>query len=252
LLSGARDGLPERAVAVTFDDGYLDTLEVAAPLLERFGVPATVFATTRWLDRAGEYWWDALERIVLSSSAPPSLSLDVNGRTVMFETSSAEARSATHRRLHDCLVHATLEDRERLMDVIAAWHGEGRPAYRTVTGEELRRLNEMPALTIGAHSVNHLALPDQPVDVVEREVRQSGAALERLLGRRIDLFAYPYGAADDRVADVVRSSYRWGLACDERPLGRSFDAARVPRVEVTRRQAPDTLRALVSSRRVSG
>ena len=252
LLSGARDGLPERAVAVTFDDGYLDTLEVAAPLLERFGVPATVFATTRWLDRAGEYWWDALERIVLSSSAPPSLSLDVNGRTVLFETSSGEARLETHRRLHDCLVHATLEDRERLMSAIAAWHGEGRPAYRAVTGEELRRLGETPAVTIGAHSVNHLALPDQPVDVVEREVRQSGAALERLLGRRVDLFAYPYGAADDRVADVVRSSYRWGLTCDERPLGSSFDAARVPRVEVTRRQAPDILRALVSSRRASG
>jgi peptidoglycan/xylan/chitin deacetylase (PgdA/CDA1 family) len=169
----------------------------------------------------------------------------------MFETSSGDARLATHRRLHDWLVHATLEDRERLMSDITAWHGEGRPAYQTIAGEGLRRLTERPGLTIGAHSVNHLALPDQPADVVEREVRQCGATLERLLGRRVDLFAYPYGAADDRVADIVRSSYRWGLACDERPLGSSFDAARVPRVEVTRRQAPDILRALVSSRRAS-
>jgi peptidoglycan/xylan/chitin deacetylase (PgdA/CDA1 family) len=37
------DTLPMRAAVVTFDDGYLSTLEVAAPLLQKFGYPAIVF-----------------------------------------------------------------------------------------------------------------------------------------------------------------------------------------------------------------
>jgi peptidoglycan/xylan/chitin deacetylase (PgdA/CDA1 family) len=42
--------LPERAVLITFDDGYRDTLEHAAPALARHGYPAVVFVPTAFLD----------------------------------------------------------------------------------------------------------------------------------------------------------------------------------------------------------
>jgi peptidoglycan/xylan/chitin deacetylase (PgdA/CDA1 family) len=37
------------AVAVTFDDGFRDTLTVATPVLERYAVPFTAFVTSRFL-----------------------------------------------------------------------------------------------------------------------------------------------------------------------------------------------------------
>jgi peptidoglycan/xylan/chitin deacetylase (PgdA/CDA1 family) len=45
-------------VGITFDDGYLDTATTAAPILEHFGFPATVFVVT---DNVGEIasWDDA-------------------------------------------------------------------------------------------------------------------------------------------------------------------------------------------------
>lgn len=42
--------LPERSVLITFDDGYRDNLEHAAPVLERHGCPAVLFVPIAYLD----------------------------------------------------------------------------------------------------------------------------------------------------------------------------------------------------------
>ena len=45
-----RAPLPPRAVLITFDDGYLDNLENAAPVLRRYGYPAVLFVPIGYLD----------------------------------------------------------------------------------------------------------------------------------------------------------------------------------------------------------
>ena len=65
LAALAAGTMPPRPVVLTFDDGYADNLHQALPLLERFGVPATVFVSTGFLDSPREMWWDELERIFL-------------------------------------------------------------------------------------------------------------------------------------------------------------------------------------------
>jgi peptidoglycan/xylan/chitin deacetylase (PgdA/CDA1 family) len=46
------DPLPERAVLITFDDGYLDNLENAVPVLSRHGYPAVLFVPIGYLDES--------------------------------------------------------------------------------------------------------------------------------------------------------------------------------------------------------
>src|SRR5581483_4093860 len=59
IVEGMRAGaLPRRSVALTFDDGYVDNLLVAKPLLERFGVPATVFVVSGYVGTSKPFWWD--------------------------------------------------------------------------------------------------------------------------------------------------------------------------------------------------
>ena len=60
--------LPENAVAVTFDDGYCDNLINAKPVLSRYGVPATVFLATGFVDQNTSFWWDELATMILAST----------------------------------------------------------------------------------------------------------------------------------------------------------------------------------------
>jgi peptidoglycan/xylan/chitin deacetylase (PgdA/CDA1 family) len=52
VLTHYRDGapLPERPVLITFDDGYRDNLEHAAPVLQKHGYPAVIFVPIGYLD----------------------------------------------------------------------------------------------------------------------------------------------------------------------------------------------------------
>ena len=50
--------------AVTFDDGYRDTVEHALPVLRRHGAPFTVFVTTGFAEGTGRLWWVELEEAI--------------------------------------------------------------------------------------------------------------------------------------------------------------------------------------------
>ena len=68
-LSAGRP-LPHRAVALTFDDGYRDNLVNAKPVLARYGIPATLFLATGFVDQDTPFWWDELATMILASTQP--------------------------------------------------------------------------------------------------------------------------------------------------------------------------------------
>ena len=75
---------------LTFDDGYADNLQQAAPLLVRHEIPATVFVTAGQLRRPNEFWWDELERLLLLPGMLPTvLSLGIDDSICRWELNGA-------------------------------------------------------------------------------------------------------------------------------------------------------------------
>lgn len=56
-LSGG-DSLPPNAIAITFDDGYKDNRTIAAPILDKYDLPATFFLTSGYIDTDRVFPWD--------------------------------------------------------------------------------------------------------------------------------------------------------------------------------------------------
>ena len=66
-------------VAVTFDDGYKDTLHTAAPLLVKAGIPLTVFVTSSFIQRRSAEYLDPEELKTLA--ALPGVTIGSHGAT---------------------------------------------------------------------------------------------------------------------------------------------------------------------------
>ena len=91
----------------------------------------------------------------------------------------------------------------------------GGPGF--MTWNELHVL-QTSGMTIGAHSRTHPNLTDRRVSLHD-EIDGSRDDIERNLGVRPDLFAYPYGAWDAHVADAVRAAgFRGARALGDAPV----------------------------------
>src|ERR1035437_9884950 len=74
--------IPHRGLVVTFDDGYLDNLQNALPILEELHIPATVFVTSEYVGKQDEMESDILEFILLQKETlPPILQLRLGDKT---------------------------------------------------------------------------------------------------------------------------------------------------------------------------
>jgi peptidoglycan/xylan/chitin deacetylase (PgdA/CDA1 family) len=238
MVRGLEAGsLPARAVAVTLDDGYLDALEAASPILVDLGVPATFFCLTARLEDEHEMWWDTLDRVLLDGPpAADSITLTLAGRPRAFATATPEARREAVAAIAEALRAAALDERDRALAEIARWPGTRlapRATHRVLTGAEIERLARRPGHSVGAHSANHLALPLQTPDVRAREIVACRRRLERRLEREVTALAYPYGAYDEATVEAVRAAgFEAALTVEEGLCRTGDDALRLPRVEV--------------------
>jgi glycosyltransferase involved in cell wall biosynthesis/peptidoglycan/xylan/chitin deacetylase (PgdA/CDA1 family) len=224
-------------VAVTFDDGYLDNLEVASPIAAELEIPVTFFVSGTPSDEPREAWWDTVERILLGDEPiPETLSLGLPDETLELRTHSELERRAALHALHARLLHAEPARIDALVAAVAAWSEldlAPRRSHRLMTAPELVELAAHPGHAIGAHGVHHLLLPSHERAVQAHELGGSQAALERILDAPVELLAYPYGGCDVTTADVA-GELGFTVACTVEPeaVHADSDPLRLPRIEL--------------------
>jgi peptidoglycan/xylan/chitin deacetylase (PgdA/CDA1 family) len=210
--------LPRDAAAVTFDDGYASNLLFAKPILERLGLPATVFVVSGFLDDPREPWSDELVSLIMGSTTlPEELVLKLPGRSECWRGTGwlPRGRKVVHREIHDILLGASAEDRRAAVDRLNEQIGRlplVTTSRRILTSQELVELAEGGLVEIGAHTETHPWLPRLDEAAQRREIRASKLTLEGLLGRPIRGFAYPYGEHDAKTVSAL-SDLRFSYAC---------------------------------------
>jgi peptidoglycan/xylan/chitin deacetylase (PgdA/CDA1 family) len=250
----AADNIPENAVTVTFDDGYLDNLTNAKPILEAHDIPATVFVCSGAVGRNEEFWWDQLTHAFLGriNRLPTQLVVDAAGKRFSwnFEDAyraekngaSSNVESTDAIALSNCTavrkVLRTLpaEMQQQWMRQIREWASipdEARPTHRSLNEGQLAALAAGGLVDIGAHTVTHPLLPAQPCELQREEIINSRSQLEKIIQRPVEHFAYPYGEYDQTTVKILHEA-GFASACTtvDRAMTRRTKTYEIPRVPV--------------------
>jgi peptidoglycan/xylan/chitin deacetylase (PgdA/CDA1 family) len=234
LQTGGR--IPDRTVAITFDDGYADNLLEAAPLLAARNTPATVYVSAIACTEQREFYWDELERLVLNAVfVPRDFALEVAGVRHEFTVGDEAPIDRIDQRAHLiwnatmpatslrqkcylrlCGILKPLDDPARQaalaqMRTRAGARLEVRASHRLLTVTELRLLAQLPGISIGAHGVTHAMLSMLSKQQQAVELQGSKARLEQEIGTTVQSFAYPYGSKRDFNADSVELARSLGF-----------------------------------------
>jgi peptidoglycan/xylan/chitin deacetylase (PgdA/CDA1 family) len=245
-----RGTLPDTAVGITFDDGYVDNLQEAKPRLAAAGMTATLFLTTGSLDRGVEFWWDELARGILLREAPLDCEVTIAGdrcRLRLPEDKGAARRAVW--RAWDAPQTSRealyLDLWRRLQKVSGDERDEATAALRAAlelapaaAADLPMRQTDVAELTaggvfeIGGHTVSHPVLPSLSAAERRREILEGKHACERAAASTAAGFAYPHGAFDpDSRAAVRECGFSWACSTASRSVSpRDYDLFALPRI----------------------
>jgi len=243
LVEGVRSrSLVDGAIAITFDDGYADNLENAAPVLAAHGLPATVFVSSGYLGSDREFWWDDVERIVLADELgrhwnalePPSTTAQREYLDLMRVIHNAPA----HER------EATLSAARERFGI----HPEARASHRPMTDDEAARLAAIPGIDIGGHTVDHEVLSALSPERQAETIASDRNALESVTRSAVATFSYPYGQRGDFTREtermVAEAGYAGAVANYPGLVKTWTDPYRIPRFVVRDWDAPEFARRI--------
>lgn len=243
---------PPNTVAITFDDGYKECVDVVLPMLQRHGLRATFFVATGNVTERRLFWWD---RIAYALKRAKTQRFTLSYPKPMEVDASDPARA--FKPLADCVKGTQGLDVERFVDELteksgAPWSRELERKYADellMTWDDLRTLRKA-GMDVQSHTRSHRVLPTLSLDEMVTEFQSSKEDLERELGETPFALAYPCGRIGKELPVIreaaTRTGYKLGFSNASGVNAPSWDALNLGRVAMERGMSAAMFRGMLA------
>jgi peptidoglycan/xylan/chitin deacetylase (PgdA/CDA1 family) len=200
LSDAAGAGRPP--LVLSFDDGYRDFADNAAPILAHYGVAANLNVIVASIESGRPPATVLVQDFI--SGAPASLLREV--QVAGLPAIAPDKRTESGRLLAGTLKRRSITDQHALIAELEPYFErfDGFRPTPMLTAADIRELAEVHE--IGAHSIEHATMTVESDDYVRSDALRSGAFLERLLGARPIVYAFPNGVGTLTQASIVHDA----------------------------------------------
>lgn len=201
----------KKFVAVTFDDGYLDNLTQAFPILKRHHIPFIIYITNNFPNHRAILWWDLLEDLILQRE---TIEIKISHQSYNYDCSSPEKKEETFCLIRDIIIG--FSEKDFLIKIKEIFNNLTDNIYQktveqVLNWDQIISLSQEPLATIGAHTVNHYSLRNLPQKIAEQEIIKSKEEIESQIRKRVEHFAYPYGGPNQISRREVKIAKKYGF-----------------------------------------
>lgn len=216
--------LPENALLLTFDDGYIDHYTYAFPLLEEFGfqgsffIPGKTFATHQLLDVNKIHYILASANIYNLMEDVLELMNHYRGREFDYASNDELINIYAVANRFDCketifvkrILQTVLPEKLRnkiSSDLFKKYVGvsEERLAYELYMTEEQIRTMKRHGMFIGLHGYDHYWLGNLPEEKMREDIDKAIESLNEFINPNSWVMNYPYGSYNQSVLDYIKS-----------------------------------------------
>jgi peptidoglycan/xylan/chitin deacetylase (PgdA/CDA1 family) len=193
-------------LCLTFDDGFANNFNYVLPLLEQYQVPATFFITGI-RDAGYDILWNDL--FSLGRKFGPRELIFRNERFIKGSDGKYMSLQ-TGQRLVDLLRFTGFDEKKEILKQLDCCKKNADTDYWLQMDEEqIKALSASKWVTIGSHSYYHDDLAKIPAFDAEADMIRSKQFLERVTGKEVKAFAFPYGSYS---SEVISSAKKAGFA----------------------------------------
>lgn len=231
------DAAPARPLcALTFDDGWLDTFTHAFPLLQEYGLPATVFLPLMFIGGHRRFWQERLF-YYLRQMQTGGVGIEPLRRiaATLPWCPDLGPRDLNFGSLRRRLLRRASAEAEEFVDRL----GEVVPAPVELTGRAFLNWDEVAAMKrggmqFGSHTLHHTLLQSSSPSQAEHILCESRTALSEQLGAEVEAVSYPWGRAGYFGPTLAQSAgYSLGVTTASALCGGGSHPWRLPRIAVS-------------------
>jgi len=207
--------LPERCVAITFDDGWADNYEFAYPILKQLSIPATIFLVSAMMDSNQQFWPERLAQLLatIAKHHPdkwqrPELQWITNTHThysfnhLPPDQEQLSEIIAQIKQLTDNDIHMRIDTIENLLQL------KTNASPDLLSWQQLAEMCASGLIEAGSHTCHHIRLNDTQTEATQMaEISQSKSQIEQHLSQAVTAFCYPNGDYSDFAVDQVAKLY---------------------------------------------
>lgn len=205
-----RDRLPPRAAIISFDDGYLDNLVHAQPVLCELELPATIFLCTNIIGNRIPFYWDQAA-YCFAHTRKDSADLPLTGRASWSDEIERElVMNRWFRRVKPLPDLQRTEIVNSLVSQLDVSIPTDAFSGLYLNWDQVRQLSRR-GIEMGAHTASHAILTRIPLEQVEAEVTQSKQRIEAEIGKPVISLAYPNGSASDYSTEIMAVLRKAGI-----------------------------------------